>query len=131
MTAMPAPAILMKSNRRVFDKVAITLLGLSVVLIVVGAVHIAQALVPMAQEAELKLYQVHGVTQGTDAQAEVTVRLELGGRVVSGNGADVDTLVSSAKAYINALNRLEKFTQKLLLTDQDEISEEKKKAANN
>ncbi len=79
-----------------------------------------KALIPMAQEAELKLYQVHGVTAGTDAQAEVTVRLELDGRTVSGNGADVDTLVASAKAYIDAVNRLERFAVKLNLTDQDE-----------
>lgn len=83
-----------------------------------------KALVPSAQEVELKLYQVHGVTQGTDAQAEVTVRLEKDGRTVSGQGADVDTLVASAKAYINALNRLERFTQKLQLTDQDEPGRE-------
>ena len=76
-----------------------------------------KALVPMAQEAELKLYQVHGVTAGTDAQAEVTVRLELDGRTVAGHGADVDTLVASAKAYIDAVNRLERFAQKLSLTD--------------
>jgi 2-isopropylmalate synthase len=83
-----------------------------------------KALIPMAQEAELKLYQVHGVTSGTDAQAEVTVRLEKDGRVVSGHGADVDTLVSSALAYINALNRLDRFTQKLSLTDQGEVKKE-------
>jgi 2-isopropylmalate synthase len=76
-----------------------------------------KALVPSAQEAELKLYQVHAVTAGTDAQAEVTVRLEREGRIVSGHGADVDTLVASAKAYIDAVNRLERFAQKLQLTD--------------
>lgn len=58
-------------------------------------------------KGKLKLYQVHAVTAGTDAQAEVTVRLETkDGRVINGNSADVDTLVASAKAYINALNRL-------------------------
>jgi 2-isopropylmalate synthase len=57
-------------------------------------------------EARLKLYQVHGVTQGTDAQAEVTVRLMDGERVINGHGSDTDTLVASAKAYVDALCRL-------------------------
>ena len=56
--------------------------------------------------AELKLYQVHAVTGGTDAQAEVTVRLEEDGKTVNGQGADYDTLVASARAYVNALNKL-------------------------
>jgi 2-isopropylmalate synthase len=46
------------------------------------------------------------VTQGTDAQAEVTVRLYEDGKSVNGLGADTDTLVASAKAYVNALNKL-------------------------
>ncbi|MFT5539478.1 MAG: 2-isopropylmalate synthase [Alphaproteobacteria bacterium] len=57
-------------------------------------------------EAKLLLYQVHAVTGGTDAQAEVTVRLEEQGRTVNGQGADTDTLVASARAYVNALNKL-------------------------
>jgi 2-isopropylmalate synthase len=57
-------------------------------------------------EAELKLYQVHAVTEGTDAQAKVTVRLEEKGKLVDGQGADTDTLVASARAYIHALNKL-------------------------
>jgi len=56
--------------------------------------------------ASLQLYQVHAVTEGTDAQAEVTVRLEEAGKTVNGQGADHDTLVASARAYINALNKL-------------------------
>ncbi len=56
--------------------------------------------------ANLQLYQVHAVTGGTDAQAEVTVRLEENGKTVNGLGADTDTLVASARAYINALNKL-------------------------
>ena len=56
--------------------------------------------------AKLQLYQVHAVTQGTDAQAEVTVRLEEDGRTVNGQAADTDTMVASVKAYINALNKL-------------------------
>ncbi|MFN3699909.1 MAG: 2-isopropylmalate synthase [Alphaproteobacteria bacterium] len=57
-------------------------------------------------EAKLELYQVHAVTGGTDAQAEVSVRLREGGRTVSGTAADADTLVASARAYVQALNRL-------------------------
>ncbi len=57
-------------------------------------------------EATLQLYQVHAVTKGTDAQAEVTVRLEENGRTVNGQGADVDTMVASARAYVTALNKL-------------------------
>ncbi|MEM7442012.1 MAG: 2-isopropylmalate synthase [Pseudomonadota bacterium] len=57
-------------------------------------------------QANLQLYQVHAVTGGTDAQAEVTVRLEEDGKSVNGQGADHDTLVASARAYIHALNKL-------------------------
>jgi len=57
-------------------------------------------------KAKLLLYQVHAVTEGTDAQAEVSVRLSEDGKTVVGLGADTDTLVASAKAYINALNKL-------------------------
>ena len=57
-------------------------------------------------KARLQLYQVHAVTQGTDAQAEVTVRLEENGRTVNGQSADTDTIVASVKAYVNALNKL-------------------------
>jgi len=56
--------------------------------------------------ASLQLYQVHAVTKGTDAQAEVTVRLEEDGKTVNGQGADADTLVASVRAYVNALNKL-------------------------
>ena len=57
-------------------------------------------------EASLPLYQVQAVTEGTDAQAEVSVRLEDEGISFTGRGADTDTLVASARAYISALNRL-------------------------
>jgi 2-isopropylmalate synthase len=57
-------------------------------------------------EAVLELYQVHAVTAGTDAQAEVSVRLAHDGRAVTAKGADPDTLVASAKAYLGALNKL-------------------------
>ena len=63
-----------------------------------------KALVP--HEAVLELYQVHAVTEGTDAQAEVSVRLSEDGRSVTAKGADPDTLVASAKAYLGALNKL-------------------------
>jgi 2-isopropylmalate synthase len=56
--------------------------------------------------ANLTLYQVGAVTEGTDAQAEVSVRLEEGEKIVTGRGADTDTMVASAKAYISALNKL-------------------------
>jgi len=57
-------------------------------------------------QARLQLYQVHAVTHGTDAQAEVTVRLAEDGKTVNGQGADTDTMVASVKAYVNALNKL-------------------------
>ena len=63
-----------------------------------------KAIVP--HEAVLELYQVHAVTEGTDAQAEVSVRLAEGGKTVTARAADPDTLVASAKAYLGALNRL-------------------------
>jgi len=55
---------------------------------------------------ELQLYSVNNITSGTDAQGEVTVRLSKGGRIVNGQGADTDIVVASAKAYLNALNKL-------------------------
>jgi 2-isopropylmalate synthase len=54
----------------------------------------------------LKLYSVNAITSGTDAQGEVTVRLEKGGRIVNGQGADTDIIIASAKAYINACNKI-------------------------
>src|SRR6266581_2888748 len=57
--------------------------------------------------AELLLYSVNAVTQGTESQGEVTVRLAKGGRIVNGVGADTDIIVASAKAYVNALNKLQ------------------------
>jgi 2-isopropylmalate synthase len=60
----------------------------------------------VGQWPHLVLYAVDGVTGGTDAQASAHVRLELNGRIVSGNAAEPDTLVASARAYLNAYNRL-------------------------
>jgi 2-isopropylmalate synthase len=57
-------------------------------------------------QAHLQLYQVHAVTEGTDAQATVSVRMEENGKIVTGQTADTDTVVASAKAYVNALNKL-------------------------
>ena len=57
-------------------------------------------------EARLQLYQVHAVTEGTDAQAEVSVRLEENGRTVNGHSAHIDTIVASVLAYVHALNKL-------------------------
>ncbi len=54
----------------------------------------------------LTLYSVNAITSGTDAQGEVTVRVEKGGRIVNGQGADTDIVIASAKAYINALNKV-------------------------
>ena len=56
--------------------------------------------------ARLQLYQVHAVTEGTDAQATVSVRLEEDGKIATGQSADTDTVVASVKAYVNALNKL-------------------------
>jgi 2-isopropylmalate synthase len=55
---------------------------------------------------ELQLYSVSNITSGTDAQGEVTVRVEKGGRIVNGQGADTDIVIASAKAYVNALNKI-------------------------
>jgi len=60
----------------------------------------------VASGTELQLYSVNNITSGTDAQGEVNVRLEKGGRIVSGQGADTDIVIASAKAYINALNKI-------------------------
>jgi 2-isopropylmalate synthase len=57
-------------------------------------------------EANLLVYSVNNVTDGTDAQGEVVVRLENEGRIVNGQGADTDIVIASAKAYINALNKI-------------------------
>jgi 2-isopropylmalate synthase len=57
-------------------------------------------------QAVLKLYSVNAITAGTEAQADVTVRLELKGNIVNGVGADIDVVAASAKAYVHALNLL-------------------------
>ncbi|HHI81592.1 MAG TPA: 2-isopropylmalate synthase [Rhizobiales bacterium] len=74
-------------------------------------------------EARLALYQVHAVTHGTDAQAEVSVRLEdeETGRRATARAADPDTLVASAKAYLAALNNLEIKRQRGPLQSQEDL----------
>jgi 2-isopropylmalate synthase len=57
-------------------------------------------------QCQLLLYSVNNITTGTDSQGEVTVRLEKGGRIVNGHGADTDIVIASAKAYLNALDKL-------------------------
>ena len=57
-------------------------------------------------EVNLQLYNVHAVTEGTDAQATVSVRIEEKGKTTVGQAADTDTLVASANAYLNALNKM-------------------------
>jgi 2-isopropylmalate synthase len=78
-----------------------------------AAIHM---LVP--HTAKLELYQVQAVTEGTDAQAEVSVRLAEDGRVVTGRGADTDTMVASARAYVAALNKLMLKRQKTAKAEQ-------------
>jgi 2-isopropylmalate synthase len=63
--------------------------------------------------AQLQLYSVNNITSGTDSQGEVTVRLKKDGRIVNGAGADTDIVVASAKAYINALNKLHSKLERL------------------
>ncbi len=60
----------------------------------------------IGSKAQLQLYSVNAITGGTDAQGEVTVRLKKEGRIVNGQGADTDIVIASAKAYINAINKL-------------------------
>ena len=69
-----------------------------------AAFNAIKAMVP--HQAKLELYQVHAVTEGTDAQATVSVRLSEGGKLVAAQSSDVDTIVASARAYVHALNKL-------------------------
>lgn len=65
-------------------------------------------------KAKLTQYNVGSITGGTDAQGEVTVRMEEGGHTVVGKGASTDIIVASAKAYIHALNRLHSKQKRLM-----------------
>jgi 2-isopropylmalate synthase len=60
----------------------------------------------VGSRSNLQLYSVNNITSGTDAQGEVTVRMEKNGRIVNGQGADTDIVIASAKAYVNGLNKL-------------------------
>ncbi len=60
----------------------------------------------VASGCELQLYSVNAITDGTDAQGEVTVRVSKDGRIVNGTGSDTDIVTASAKAYVNAVNRV-------------------------
>ena len=57
-------------------------------------------------QAKLDLYSVNSITEGTDAQGEVTVRLDKDGVMINGQGSDTDIVIASAKSYIHALNRV-------------------------
>jgi len=72
----------------------------------VDAIFKAIAAIVPHENAKLALFNIQAVTGGTDAQAEVTVRLEEDGKTVNGTGADTDTLVAACRAYVHALNKL-------------------------
>ncbi len=59
----------------------------------------------VASGCDLQLFSISNITTGADAQGEVTVRIDKGGRIINGQGADTDIVVASAKAYLNALNK--------------------------
>ena len=63
--------------------------------------------------ADLLLYSVNAVTSGTDSQGEVSVRLSKAGQIVNGHGSDTDIVVASARAYLNAINKLRSGMEKL------------------
>ena len=63
-------------------------------------------------KSKLLMFGVNAITGGTDAQGEVSVRLEEDGRTVSGHGADTDIITAAARAYLNALNKLAYFAAK-------------------
>ena len=63
-------------------------------------------------QAKLLLYSVNAITGGTDSQGEVSVRLSENGRIVNGTGTDTDIVVASAKAYVDALNHMARFTER-------------------
>jgi len=65
-------------------------------------------------KSKLLQFAINAITSGTEAQGEVTVKLEEKGNTVIGQGADTDVIVASAKAYINALNKMEYKKQKLV-----------------
>jgi 2-isopropylmalate synthase len=72
----------------------------------IDAIFKAIAQIVPHPDARLALFNIQAITGGTDAQAEVTVRLEEDGKTVNGQGTDTDTLVACARAYVHALNKL-------------------------
>lgn len=66
----------------------------------------------VSSNTELQLYSVNAITSGTDSQGEVTVRLARAGRIVNGLGADTDIVIASVRAYLNALNKIQKSKSK-------------------
>ncbi|MCW8962677.1 MAG: 2-isopropylmalate synthase [Gammaproteobacteria bacterium] len=66
----------------------------------------------VSSNADLQLYSVNNITSGTDSQGEVTIRLSKEGRIVNGLGADTDIVIASARAYLNALNKIYSATPK-------------------
>ena len=72
-------------------------------------------------DVKLLLYQVHAVTEGTDAQATVSVRIEENGKTTVGQAADTDTLVASANAYLSALNKMILKRDKTAPMEQDNL----------
>jgi 2-isopropylmalate synthase len=68
-------------------------------------------------------FSVNSVTEGIDALGEVTIRIERDGQVYTGRGSSTDIVVASAKAYVNAINRM------LLIVEQDELQSQKRAAA--
>jgi len=67
----------------------------------------------VASGCELQLFSVNNITGGTDAQGEVTVRVNKNGRVINGRGSDTDIVTASARAYINAINRAHSLAEKI------------------
>ena len=67
----------------------------------------------VSSSADLLLYSVNAVTSGTDSQGEVSVRLSKAGQIVNGHGSDTDIVVASARAYLNAINKLRSGMEKL------------------
>ena len=78
--------------------------------VVDAAFRAVEAVAPTV--SELLLYSVNNITSGTDAQGEVSVRLQQNDRVVNGQGSDTDIVAASVKAYINALNKLQDNTSR-------------------
>ena len=64
------------------------------------------AIEPYINAGKVKVFSINSITCGTDAQGEVSVRLQKNGMVVNGQGSDTDIVIASAQAYINALNKL-------------------------